>query len=220
GSRFAIGTARRWACRSESRAGRHGCSAARCTPRAGCSCPMAPRWLTRPAPTCRCHRSWSAAWSTPGRASRTISDGRGRREPYSCHVGVEHEIKISVPAEFVLPDLEGAGGLHAVDRGVHVLDTTYWDTDSLQLLNSHQGLRYRTTDGQGGIWTVKAKTRRDGLALVREETEFEGAANRPPEAAIRELGAVVDPSALHPVARLRAERHVVDLVDSGEEWAE
>jgi len=135
-------------------------------------------------------------------------------------VGVEHEIKISVPAEFVLPDLEGAGGLHAVDRGVHVLDTTYWDTDSLQLLNSHQGLRYRTTDGQGGIWTVKAKTRRDGLALVREETEFEGAANRPPEAAIRELGAVVDPSALHPVARLRAERHVVDLVDSGEEWAE
>jgi len=108
-------------------------------------------------------------------------------------MAVEREIKIGVPTDFVLPDLTGADGLRAVDRGVHVLSTTYWDTDSLELLKSRRGLRYRTTDGGDGIWTLKAKTRRDGLALVREETEIEGPAQPPPPQAIRLIGGDVDP---------------------------
>ena len=135
-------------------------------------------------------------------------------------MAVEREIKIGVPTDFVLPDLTGADGLRAVDRGVHVLSTTYWDTDSLELLKSRRGLRYRTTDGGDGIWTLKAKTRRDGLALVREETEIEGPAQPPPPQAIRLIGGDVDPAALHPVAQLHAERRVVELVDDAGVWAE
>ena len=135
-------------------------------------------------------------------------------------MAVEREIKIEVPTDFVLPDLSGAHGLRAIDRGVHALSTTYWDTDSLDLLKSQRGLRYRTTDGRGGIWTLKAKTSRDGMALVREETEIEGPEQAPPPEAIRLLGGDVDPAALHPVARLYSERHVVDLVDDTGQWAE
>jgi len=139
---------------------------------------------------------------------------------YSSRVAVEREIKISVPADFVLPDLTGTGGLRSIDRGVHVLSTTYWDTDSLGLLKSHQGLRYRTTDGRDGIWTLKAKTRQDGMAMVRDETEIAGAPDAPPPQAMNLLAADVDPTALHPVAQLRSERHVVDLVDDAGTWAE
>jgi inorganic triphosphatase YgiF len=136
-------------------------------------------------------------------------------------VGVEREIKVTVPAGFVLPDLDGTDGLRAVDRGVQILETTYWDTDSLALLRSHQGLRHRVTDGAaGGIWTLKAKTHRDGIAVVREETEMPGGPEAPPREAVAMLAGSVDPAALHPVARLRAERHIVDLLDGAARWAE
>ena len=143
-----------------------------------------------------------------------------RTAAYSVPVSVEREIKVAVPASFVLPDLSGVAGLRPVDRGVHRLMTTYWDTGSLQLFQTGQGLRHRIIDGVSEIWTLKAKTRRDGLAVVREEVEIEGPAGAPPLELLARVGADIDARALHPVARLRSQRRVVDLLDGAGRWAE
>ena len=133
---------------------------------------------------------------------------------------VEREIKSSVAETFTLPELDGTAGLRAVDRGVRLLDATYWDTGSLQLMRSGYGLRHRTTDGSSGRWALKAASRRDGDAMVRDELEVAGtAAELPPE--IRErLRDVVPVASLRPVATLHTARHVVDLEADGQAWAE
>src|SRR5438132_13296811 len=124
------------------------------------------RWHAQRARTCRCRASWSAAWSTRGPASPSTCDDADGRASYSWLMAVEREIKIGVPTDFVLPDLNGADGLRAVERGVHVLSTTYWATDSLELMKIRRGLRYRTTDGGERIWTCRAITLRDMLDRV------------------------------------------------------
>jgi len=125
----------------------------------------------------------------------------------------EREIKIPVGEDFVLPDLDGVvETTHAVDRGTVELSAMYWDTDSLTLLHAKLGLRYRSAPGEQGKWTLKAGDRMVGDAVSREETNFPGPPDEPPQEAIdvinREVGAVV----LHPVAQLVTDRHTVDLV--------
>lgn len=132
----------------------------------------------------------------------------------------EREFKADVAETFALPDLDGAGGLRAHDRGTHLLEATYWDTDNLELMLSGYGLRYRTSDGAGGVWTLKAGSRREGGAMVREEIEAAGAADHPPPQLIERVNSVVPASALHPVARLRTARHVIDVSREGEPVAE
>lgn len=135
-------------------------------------------------------------------------------------MAVEREIKSPVAETFELPDLDGAAGLHAVDRGVRWLEATYWDTDSLQLMRSGYGLRHRTTDGGDGRWTLKAGTRREGDSVVREELEVPGAPAEVPSEVRDRLEGVVQLASLHPVATLRTSRHIVDLEAGGEPWAE
>lgn len=132
----------------------------------------------------------------------------------------EREFKADVAESFVLPDLDGCGGLGAHDRGTRLLEATYWDTDGLDLMHRGLGLRYRTTDGAKLRWTLKAGTHREGDAVVREEIEIAGDPDRlPPEIAAR-TSTVVPESALRPVARLRTLRHVVDLSDGSVPIAE
>jgi inorganic triphosphatase YgiF len=134
----------------------------------------------------------------------------------------EREIKLAVPAGFVLPDLDDlAPGNRAVDRGRHRLDATYWDTATLALQRGGFGLRYRTTDGKAGHWTLKAQSRRDGPAVVREEIDMDGDPGQPPERALAIVADALGDARLQPVATLETSRHIVDLVDAfGSRWAE
>jgi inorganic triphosphatase YgiF len=125
----------------------------------------------------------------------------------------EREIKIPVGADFVLPDLDGVvDGTRAVDRGIVELSATYWDTDELTLLHAKLGLRHRSAPGEPGKWTLKAGARMVGQAVSREETDFAGPSERPPDAAVDTIRDAVGAVALHPVARLVTDRHTVDLV--------
>ena len=132
----------------------------------------------------------------------------------------EREIKTEVPETFVLPNLDGVAGLAAADRGVRLLDATYWDTDTLRLVRSGYGLRYRTTDGGAGTWTLKSGTHRVGPAMVRDELEIPGSPDELPTEVAARVAAAAPPEALHPVARLRTARRIVDLSDGGRPWAE
>jgi inorganic triphosphatase YgiF len=126
----------------------------------------------------------------------------------------EREIKIAAADNFVLPDLDSVvAGVSAVDRGHHRLDATYWDTETLALQRAGFGLRYRTTDGKAGRWTLKAQSRRDGPAVVREEIDMDGEPDHPPAHALERVRSAVGDVDLRPVATLRTSRHTVDLMD-------
>ena len=125
----------------------------------------------------------------------------------------EREIKIPVDPGFVLPDLDGViEGVRAVDRGTVELLATYWDTDALTLLHSHLGLRHRRAKGEPGRWTLKAGNGSVGLAVSREETDFMGPPEQPPQAALAVIRAEVGEVDLHPIASLVTMRHTVDLL--------
>jgi inorganic triphosphatase YgiF len=125
----------------------------------------------------------------------------------------EREIKIPVGADFVLPDLDGVvDGTSAVDRGLVELSATYWDTDALTLLHAKLGLRHRSAPGEAGKWTLKAGARMIGDAVSREETDFAGPPEHPPQAALDVIRAAVGDVTLHPIASLVTDRHTVDLV--------
>jgi inorganic triphosphatase YgiF len=125
----------------------------------------------------------------------------------------EQEIKIPVSADFVLPDLDAVvPGTRAVDRGLLELSATYWDTDQLTLLHAQLGLRHRSASGETGRWTLKAGSRHVGLAVSREETDFAGPPDAPPDDALAMVRDSVGDVSLHPVASLVTIRHTIDLV--------
>jgi inorganic triphosphatase YgiF len=133
----------------------------------------------------------------------------------------EQEIKIPVDPGFVLPDLDGVvPGTRAVDRGLVELSATYWDTDHLTLLAAQLGLRHRSASGEDGRWTLKAGARHVGLAVSREETDFPGPADEPPEAALAMIRETVGDVELRPVASLVTIRHTVDLLAGDTRCAE
>jgi inorganic triphosphatase YgiF len=133
----------------------------------------------------------------------------------------EREIKIPVDADFVLPDLDDVvEGTHAVDRGTVELSATYWDTDALTLLHANLGLRHRRAQGEPGKWTLKAGNRMVGQAVSREETDFPGPPDQPPQAALELIRPEVGEVALHPIARLVTDRHTVDLMAGAARRAE
>ena len=133
----------------------------------------------------------------------------------------EREIKIPVDVDFVLPDLDQVvEGTRAVDRGTVELSATYWDTDDLALLQAKLGLRHRSAPGEPGKWTLKAGASMVGDAVSRDETDFAGPADRPPQAAVDVIRGVVGDVDLHPVAQLVTDRHTLDLVAGGARRAE
>jgi inorganic triphosphatase YgiF len=133
----------------------------------------------------------------------------------------EREIKIPVGTDFTLPDLDGViEGTAAVERGLVELSATYWDTDELTLLHAKLGLRHRSAPGETGKWTLKAGARMIGDAVSREETNFPGPPEQPPQAAMDVIRAEVGEVDLHPVAQLVTDRRTVDLVAGGARRAE
>jgi len=125
----------------------------------------------------------------------------------------EREIKLPVSVDFALPDLDGVvEGTQAVDRGTVELSATYWDTDDLTLLRAGLGLRHRSAPRETGKWTLKAGARMVGNAVSREETDFAGPPDHPPQAAMDVVRAAAGEVELHPVAQLVTNRHTVDLV--------
>jgi inorganic triphosphatase YgiF len=125
----------------------------------------------------------------------------------------EREIKIPVGPGFVLPNLDRiVRGTRAVDRGAVELSAMYWDTDDLTLLRAHLGLRHRSASGEPGKWTLKAGSAMVGHAVSREETDFAGPPDRPPQQAVDAIRREVGEVALHPIARLVTDRHTIDLV--------
>jgi inorganic triphosphatase YgiF len=125
----------------------------------------------------------------------------------------EREIKIPVDADFVLPDLdEVVEGTHQVDRGTVELSATYWDADDLTLLHANFGLRHRSAPGEPGKWTLKSGNRMVGQAVSRDETDFQGPPDQPPQAAVEAIRPAVGEVALHPIARLVTDRHSIDLM--------
>ncbi|MEO8898408.1 MAG: CYTH domain-containing protein [Candidatus Dormibacter sp.] len=118
----------------------------------------------------------------------------------------EREVKMAVPDGFVMPELSELAGVTAVDRGDTLLHAVYWDTDDLGLARSGVGVRHRN-----GVWTFKGRSRRDGNAVVREELELDGDADRLPPPISQRLAEWVVVSHVHPVAELRTVRHTFDV---------
>ncbi len=133
----------------------------------------------------------------------------------------EREIKIPVGDDFVLPDLDGVvDGIRAIDRGSVELSATYWDTEDLTLLHARLGLRHRSAPGEVGRWTLKAGDTMVGQAVSREETDFAGPPDTPPQDALDVIRPEIGDADLLPVARLITDRHAVDLVAGGRRRAE
>ena len=103
-------------------------------------------------------------------------------------------------------------GTHQVDRGTVELSATYWDADDLTLLHANFGLRHRSAPGEPGKWTLKSGNRMVGQAVSRDETDFQGPPDQPPQAAVEAIRPAVGEVALHPIARLVTDRHSIDLM--------
>jgi inorganic triphosphatase YgiF len=132
-------------------------------------------------------------------------------------VTVEREIKLAVPDAFTLPDLGAVRpGTRAVDRGVRTLDATYWDTRGFALLRAGMGLRHRTGDRAGGLWTLKGPSTDDGAAVVRDELEVPGEAAGVPPELLDAVSSAANGAALQPVVRIRTLRHLFELLAGGE----
>lgn len=126
----------------------------------------------------------------------------------------EREIKLSASPGLVLPDLADLAGGRVADSGVEPLESVYWDTDPLDLVQRGFGLRHRRRrdrPDQPGIWTLKTPGRMDRDRVVRGEHEVAGQGDALPPALAALLPEGVEPGALHPVAILHASRRVLTL---------
>lgn len=140
---------------------------------------------------------------------------------------VERERKFSAWPGFSLPGLDDLVTWARADEGsVHVLDAVYWDTADLRLVRSGVTLRHRTSDGDGGTWTLKlpplpgaAGAGRSGSAgageLVRTEFDLPGGPQSPPDVLAHLVVAWARSASLQPVARLQTVRRSVVLRDGG-----
>jgi inorganic triphosphatase YgiF len=138
--------------------------------------------------------------------------------------GVEREIKLSADGGYVLPDLNDLTAGVVEDSGPEPQESTYWDSDQLDLVRQGCGLRHRRRldrPGDPGIWTLKTPGLMDGDRMVRGEQELRAEGSSPPAELLSLIPEAVDPSALHPVAVLRASRRVLTLgpLTSGEAGA-
>jgi len=122
----------------------------------------------------------------------------------------EREVKLTVPADFELPPLTDPGGdVFATTPQMLLLDATYYDAPDIRLGRSGVTLRHRD-DG----WTVKLPGPPEDGLLSRDEHEFAGPADTPPDGAIDLVRAYLRSAELEPVARLRTTRWRVPLHDA------
>ena len=128
--------------------------------------------------------------------------------------GVEREIKLSADGGYVLPDLDDLTAGVVEDSGPEPQESTYWDSDSLELVRQGYGLRHRRRldrPDEPGIWTLKTPGRMDADRMVRGEHELRAEGTSPPAELLSLIPEAVDPAVLHPVAVLSATRRVLTL---------
>jgi inorganic triphosphatase YgiF len=128
--------------------------------------------------------------------------------------GVEREIKLSADAGYLLPDLGDLTAGVVEDSGPEPQESTYWDSDQLDLVRQGFGLRHRRRldrPRDPGIWTLKTPGQAEGDRMVRGEHELPAEGSAPPPQLLSLLPKAVDPAALHPVALLCATRRVLTL---------
>jgi CHAD domain-containing protein len=130
-------------------------------------------------------------------------------------VGIEREVKLGAPADFVLPDLTGVldGAVVSVLAPRH-LRAVYWDTVDLRLARAGVSLRHRVDDGGGDCWTVKLPVDAGERAVLsRREIDIEGPASQVPPGAERLVRAYARQASLEPVAQLDSRRIRLQLRD-------
>jgi CHAD domain-containing protein len=121
-------------------------------------------------------------------------------------VSREREVKLAMPAGFVLPSLaDPLAGIFEQPTEALELDATYYDTEDLRITRSGASIRRRNDEG----WTVKlpATPEADDDGLVRDEHHFtDDGSPAPPDAALDLVRALARAAPVEPVARLRTTR--------------
>lgn len=129
-------------------------------------------------------------------------------------VNAEREVKLNVPREFQLPDLN-ALGLGTVVLPVQSLATSYFDTEDLRLWQRRITLRHRIGEDEGaGLWTLKLPGKEARNEIDRTELSWPGSPEEPPSEATWLLRGIVRRQALERVAVLETQRRRV-LVRNG-----
>src|SRR5579871_2668547 len=132
----------------------------------------------------------------------------------SADTALEREAKLSAPAGFRLPGLDGLlPETTATPLPERRLDTIYYDTADLGLARSGITLRHRDGD-TGPQWTVKLPAAGSrGPVLARREVAFSGPAEPIPEGAADLVLATTRGRRLEPVADLATVRRPVEVRD-------
>jgi CHAD domain-containing protein len=130
---------------------------------------------------------------------------------------VEREVKLEVPSDFRLEDVDLGPGLRLGTPSAKLITSTYYDTSDLRLACHHASLRFR--EGEG--WTVKLEIPRRGQAGFRAEHVVPASGDGIPEQALDLVAAFTRGAPLGEVARLRTMRKAAPVLnESGEQVAE
>ena len=133
------------------------------------------------------------------------------------HSRIEREVKLEVPSDFRLEDVDLGPGLRLGPASEKLMVSCYYDTSDLRLASHHASLRFR--DGEG--WTVKLEVQYRDHALFRAEHVVPGTGDRIPEQALDLVAAFARGAPLDEVAHLRTlRRSATVLNESGEQVAE
>ncbi len=132
---------------------------------------------------------------------------------------VEKERKYETGADDELPELRDIRGVTQVDGPRTVqLEAVYFDTADLRLARHGATLRRRTGGDDAG-WHLKVPSGDDSRTELRLplDDKPEDASNAPPEELAELTFAMARGAAIRPVARLKTERRVWQLVGGGGE---
>jgi CHAD domain-containing protein len=122
-------------------------------------------------------------------------------------VNREREVKLEASSSFVLPRLDGIGGLRVLADEDVDLDADYYDTDDLRLTRAGMSLRYRSDDG----WTAKLPVAVRSAFLDRAEHLIPGGPGEPPGDAKDLVRAWIRSAPLRVIGRLHTHRRRVRL---------
>ena len=129
-------------------------------------------------------------------------------------VSLEREVKLSIPQDVDLPDLNGViVGVRVSDQLHRELDALYYDAADFRLTRAGLSLRRRCGEGAGpATWTLKIAAPRDGSAIRRRyEIKVDNAGDAMPDTIERMILTVARDAPIVPVARVATSREVMTL---------
>jgi CHAD domain-containing protein len=119
---------------------------------------------------------------------------------------IERELKLEVDASVDLAGLSVVAGYSVVSLPEAVLDASYYDTDHYDLAQWGITLRYRSSAGGSGSWTLKLPHASTGPGLRRDEIDFSAPPGDIPEQARHMVVGYLRGRPLVAVAQLRTFR--------------